>query len=113
MKYVSTRGEAPEAGFDDILLASLAGDGGLFIPAAWPGLSTDQIADLAGREFHEVAYRIIQPFVGGVIDDAALAEICRATYATFGHRAVAPLTQIAPGQWVLELFHGPTLAFKD
>ena len=113
MKYVSTRGRAPAAGFSDVLLAGLAGDGGLFVPETWPTMSPQEIAALAGRPYAEAAFRVIRPFVGGEIADEALAAMCMAAYATFRHPAVVPLTQIAPGEWVLELFHGPTLAFKD
>ncbi len=113
MKYVSTRGRAPTAGFDDILLAGLASDGGLFVPVAWPKLSRDRIADLAGVDFPETAFRLIQPYVGGTIEDDRLGAICRQAYAGFDHGAVAPLVQLTPGNWVMELFHGPTLAFKD
>ncbi len=113
MKYVSTRGRAPAAGFSDVLLAGLAGDGGLFVPETWPKLTADAIAALAGRPYAEAAFRVIRPFVGGEIADDALAAMCVSAYATFRHPAVVPLTQIAPGEWVLELFHGPTLAFKD
>ncbi len=113
MKYVSTRGGAPASGFADVLLAGLADDGGLFVPDVWPQLGREEIAGLAGLPYAEAAFRVIRPFVGGEIDDEALSAMCAAAYATFRHPAVVPLTQIAPGEWVLELFHGPTLAFKD
>ena len=113
MKYVSTRGRAPASGFSDVLLAGLAGDGGLFVPRAWPTLTSDAISALAGRPYAEAAFRVIRPFVGGEIADDALSAMCVSAYATFRHPAVVPLTQIAPGEWVLELFHGPTFAFKD
>ena len=113
MKYVSTRGEAAELGFEDVLLAGLARDGGLYVPKTWPQLSAAQIAGLAGRPFHEVAAEVIEPLSGGAIPRAELARMTRDAYATFGHPAVTPLVQIAPYRFVLELFHGPTLAFKD
>ncbi len=113
MKYVSTRGRAPASGFSDVLLAGLAGDGGLFVPEAWPRLSPQAIAALAGRPYAEAAFEVIRPFIDGEIGDDALTAMCVSAYATFRHPAVVPLTQIAPGAWVLELFHGPTLAFKD
>ncbi len=113
MRYLSTRGKAPPAGFADVLLAGLAGDGGLYVPADWPRMPADAIAGLAGRPYAEAAFTVIRPFVGGEIPDEALRRICLATYADFDHPAVAPLTQLGPGLWVLELFHGPTLAFKD
>ena len=113
MKYVSTRGRAPASGFSDVLLAGLAGDGGLFVPETWPTLAPDAIAALAGQPYAEAAFQVIRPFVGGEIADDALRAMCVSAYATFRHPAVVPLTQIAPGEWMLELFHGPTLAFKD
>ena len=113
MKYVSTRGRAPASGFSDVLLAGLAGDGGLFVPETWPTLDRQAIAALAGQPYPEAAFQVIRPFVGGEIADDALRAMCVSAYATFRHPAVVPLTQIAPGEWMLELFHGPTLAFKD
>lgn len=113
MKYVSTRGRAPALGFSDVLLAGLAGDGGLYVPESWPQLSSAEIAGFAGRPYAEVAAQVIRPFTTGDIDDADLDRMCAEAYATFRHPAVAPLVQLAPGEWVLELFHGPTLAFKD
>ncbi len=113
MKYVSTRGRAPASGFSDVLLAGLAGDGGLFVPDVWPRLTPEVIAALAGRPYADAAFQVIRPYVGGEIADEALAAMCVSAYATFRHPAVVPLTQIGANQWVLELFHGPTLAFKD
>lgn len=113
VKYVSTRGKAPVLGFCDVLLAGLAEDGGLYVPEAWPHFSPAEIAALAGLPYAEVAFRVIRPFVGGEIADRDLAAMCREAYATFRHPAVVPLTQLGPSEWVLELFHGPTLAFKD
>ncbi|MCB1497550.1 MAG: threonine synthase [Bauldia sp.] len=113
MKYVSTRGRAPALGFSDVLLTGLAGDGGLYVPETWPSLDRAQIAAFAGRPYAEVATEVIRPFASSDIDEADLARMCDEAYATFRHPAVAPLTQVAPGEWVLELFHGPTLAFKD
>ena len=113
MRYISTRGEAPALGFIDVTLAGLARDGGLYMPESWPVLSAEQIAALAGRPYAEVACEVVRPFVGGTIPDADLARMAHDAYGTFRHPAVAPLTQISPGTFVLELFHGPTLAFKD
>jgi threonine synthase len=113
VRYVSTRGEAPALGFVDVTLAGLARDGGLYVPDSWPVLSPAQIAALAGRPYAEVACEIIRPFAAGTIADADLARMAHDAYATFRHPAVAPLTQIAPDTFLLELFHGPTLAFKD
>jgi threonine synthase len=113
VRYVSTRGRAPALGFSDVLLAGLAGDGGLYVPESWPSLDSDKIAGLAGLPYADVAFEIVKPFVGGEITDPELREICHEAYAGFRHPAIAPLVQIGPGEWLLELFHGPTLAFKD
>lgn len=113
MKYVSTRGEAPVLAFDDVLLAGLAEDGGLYVPEAWPQFSADDLSAMAGLSYAEIAYRVIRPFVDGTIADADLERMIEETYAGFGHSAVAPLKQIGANDWLMELFHGPTLAFKD
>lgn len=113
MKYVSTRGLAPALGFSDVLLAGLARDGGLYVPQAWPVFSAADFSRLAGRPYDEIAFAVIQPFVGGDIADADLARMCKEAYSTFRHKAVAPLVQTGPNAFILELFHGPTLAFKD
>ncbi len=112
MRYVSTRGKAPELGFADALLAGLADDGGLYVPAEWPLLPPTRALD-AARTYAEVAERVVAPFVGDDIGPADLAAMCRDAYATFRHPAVVPLVQIDHRQWLAELFHGPTLAFKD
>ena len=113
MKYISTRGIAPALGFEDVLLAGLARDGGLYMPESWPQLSAKTIAGFAGRPFHEVAVEVIEPFTGGAISRADLTAMAKAAYASFGHPAVTPLVQVDRDTWILELFHGPTLAFKD
>ena len=113
MRYVSSRGEAPTLGFADVLLAGLATDGGLYVPETWPTLSPETIASFAGRPYADVALEVLTPFVGGEIDQADLERMVREAYATFRHPAVAPLVQIGDRHFVLELFHGPTLAFKD
>ncbi|MEM1044490.1 MAG: threonine synthase [Pseudomonadota bacterium] len=113
MKYVSTRGEAPELGFSDAILAGLARDGGLYLPQTWPRHSGSDIAQLANRPYAEVAYTLLRPFVGDDIPDARFRAIVNEAYATFRHPAVAPLVQTDAGHFLLELFHGPTLAFKD
>ncbi len=113
MKYVSTRGEAPVLAFDDVLLAGLAEDGGLYVPQAWPQFSAEDLKAMAGLSYAEIAYRVIRPFVGGTIADADLEAMIDETYAGFGHVAVAPLRQIGANDWLMELFQGPTLAFKD
>ena len=111
MRYVSTRGEAPELGFEDVLLTGLARDGGLYVPAHWPELSSRAITALQGRSYEDVAYAVMHPFIGGSIPEAELKPMIAAAYASFGHPAVAPLKQLDDNQWLLELFHGPTLAF--
>jgi threonine synthase len=113
MRYVSTRGSAPDVGFAQALLGGLAPDGGLYMPAEWPALSGGTIASFAGRPYADVAAQILGPFVGDEIDDADLALACEAAYRTFSHKAVAPLRQLGPDLFLLELFHGPSLAFKD
>ncbi len=113
MRYVSTRGEAPVLGFDDVLLAGLARDGGLYVPETWPKFSAAEWRAMAGRPYAEVAFRILKPFVGGTIADDDLQAMIADAYRDFGHPAVAPLRQMGANDWLLELFHGPTLAFKD
>jgi threonine synthase len=113
LNYISTRGEAPALGFEEVMLAGLARDGGLYVPQTWPSLTREAIAALAGRPFAEVAVEVIHPFVGNVISRAEFAEMAADAYARFGHAAVTPLVQVAPNRFILELFHGPTLAFKD
>ena len=112
-RYVSTRGEAPALGFCDVMLTGLARDGGLYVPEVWPQLAPDEIAAFLGRPYWEVAVDVIRPFVAGEISDADLGRMANEAYATFRHPAVVPLDQIGPNQFMLELFHGPTLAFKD
>ncbi len=112
-QYISTRGEAPTLGFCDVMLTGLARDGGLYLPSEWPTLPAATITSLFGRPYWEVAVDIIRPFVAGEIADADLGRMANEAYATFRHPAVVPLSQISPNQFVLELFHGPTLAFKD
>lgn len=113
MKYVSTRGGSPELEFEDVLLAGLARDGGLYVPSEWPLMSERKIRALAGLSYQEVAFRVMRPFIGQSIADGDLAGMIAGAYADFGHKAVAPLVQIGSNDWLLELFHGPTLAFKD
>ena len=113
MEYVSTRGEAPIAGFLDVLLNGLAPDGGLYVPREWPRLNKDEIASFADRPYFEVAADLVGRFSGDEIAPPALREMCSSAYASFRHPAVAPLVQLDVNRWVLELFHGPTFAFKD
>ena len=113
MRYVSTRGEAPSLDFVDVMLAGLARDGGLYVPERWPVLDRASIESFAGKPYAEVAVEVIRPFVGDGITQADLARMTREAYGDFHHPAVAPLTELNPNLFVLELFHGPTLAFKD
>lgn len=112
--YISTRGPGSPQSFTDVLLSGMAPDGGLYVPAAWPAPDR-ALFDSGNALYVDTAFRIIRPFVGGVIDDAALQKIVADTYGggAFDHPAVAPLTQIGPNAWMLELFHGPTFSFKD
>ena len=112
VRYVSTRGKAPELGFADTLLAGLASDGGLYVPAAWPELPSGDVL-AACDSYAATAAAVLTPFVGDEIGAADLAAMCDAASATFRHEAVVPLVQIGHDQWIAELFHGPTLAFKD
>ena len=113
MKYVSTRGSAPTLDFEGVLLAGLATDGGLYVPQEWPVFSATELRAMRGLSYVEIAERIMRPFLGGAISDEDFARIVRESYASFDHKAVTPLKQLDQNFWLLELFHGPTLAFKD
>ncbi|MGA1829551.1 MULTISPECIES: threonine synthase [Rhizobium] len=113
MEYISTRGTAPALGFRDALMAGLAKDGGLYVPRKWPTLSKKQIRALRGKSYQEVAFEILSLFVDGEIADDKLRGMIDEAYATFRHPAVVPLVQVGPNDFILELFHGTTLAFKD
>src|ERR1700730_2194459 len=113
VRYVSTRGEAPPLGFMDVTLAGLARDGGLYVPENWPRLSAETIASFAGKPYAEVAVEVIRPFVGDSISEGEWSRLAREAYGTFRHPAVVPVAQFGAGTFLLELFHGPTLAFKD
>ncbi len=113
MRYVSTRGNAPVLDFRAVTLTGLAADGGLYVPEAWPTLSRDEIARLAGLSYVDTAVAVMTPFVAGVLTADELRGLCDAAYARFSHVAVTPLVQLDHDHWLLELFHGPTLAFKD
>ncbi len=110
MRYISTRGAAPELSFEDALLAGLARDGGLYLPVTWPRIALD---DLGGLPYEAVCARVIAPFLGDAFDARQLGAMIDRAYAGFGHAARCPLVQTAPNDWLLELHHGPTLAFKD
>ncbi|MEO5587048.1 MAG: threonine synthase [Novosphingobium sp.] len=113
MDYISTRGSAPSLDFAGATLAGLASDGGLYVPREWPSFSKDEIAAMAGLPYAALAARIMAPFVAGSLSEERLRELCEAAYGRFAHTAVTPLKQLDEQQWLLELFHGPTLAFKD
>ena len=113
MKYISTRGNAPELTFEQAMLTGLAHDGGLYVPEAWPSLSKEQIASFATKSYEEVAFEVMKPFIGDTFGDDEFREIIKKAYAGFNHVARCPLVQLAPNHFLLELFHGPTLAFKD
>ncbi|PSL19619.1 threonine synthase [Shimia abyssi] len=113
MKYISTRGNAPELSFEEAMLTGLARDGGLYVPEAIPTMSPEDIAALAGLSYEEAAFKVMRPFVGDAFTDEEFKVIIARAYAGFRHDARAPLVQLAPNHYLLELFHGPTLAFKD
>jgi threonine synthase len=113
MRYVSTRGRAPEMDFAGVLLAGLASDGGLYMPQSWPRFSAAELKSLRGLPYPELAAKIIVPFAAGSIEYPDLLAMCRRAYAGFAHKAIAPLVQVDTNLYALELFHGPTLAFKD
>jgi len=113
MKFISTRGNAPELDFEDVIITGLASDGGLYVPQTWPRLSPDQIRSYAAMPYCDVAYEVMTPYVGDAIEEAVFRDIIADSYATFSHPAVVPLREMRPNEWILELFHGPTFAFKD
>ncbi len=113
MKYISTRGQSPALTFEEAMLSGLARDGGLYVPEEWPTLTTDQMAGFAGKPYEEVAYAVMKPFVGDTFSDIEFMEIIQKAYAGFAHTAKCPLVQLDENHFLLELFHGPTLAFKD
>ena len=118
MKFISTRGhnlnnEGLEVGFCDAILSGLAKDGGLYVPKTWPKISIDELKAMQGLSYNEIALKIITPFIGDEISQADLKRMIDEAYASFNHKAIAPLVQLDENNWVLELFHGPTLAFKD
>ncbi len=113
MKYVSTRGNAPALNFEDVILTGLAADGGLYVPETLPQFSQEEIASWAGLDYEALAFKVMWPFVEGELTQTELETLIAASYKNFRHKAIAPLVQTGANEWVLELFHGPTLAFKD
>ncbi|MFW2542450.1 threonine synthase [Primorskyibacter sp. 2E107] len=113
MRYVSTRGQSPALSFEEAMLSGLARDGGLYVPESVPQMSAADIRALNGLSYEEIAFRVMRPFVGETFTDEVFADLIAKAYAGFGHNARAPLVQLAPNHFLLELFHGPTLAFKD
>ena len=114
MEYVSTRGTAPTLDFEGVTLAGLASDGGLYLPREWPRFTEAEIAAMARASLcRSWLQKVMQPFVGDSLTPERLRELCEAAYGRFAHTAVTPLVQLDERQWLLELFHGPTLAFKD
>lgn len=113
MRYISTRGDAPVLSFEEAMLTGLARDGGLYLPETWPTMSEAEIADLAGKSFEEVAFRVIKLYIGDAFTEEEFRGIIDRAYASFGHDLRCPLVQVGPERWVQELHHGPTLAFKD
>ncbi len=113
MNYISTRGTAPVLDFGQAMMSGLARDGGLYLPETVPVMPAGEIAALAGLPYEEVAFRVMRPFIGDVFGEDELKGLIGKAYAGFGHAARAPLKQLAANHFLLELFHGPTLAFKD
>ncbi len=113
MRYISTRGTAPVLTFGEAMMTGLARDGGLYVPETVPTLTDGEIAALAGLPYEEIAFRVMSPFMGGFFAEDEFRSLIARAYAGFGHAARAPLVQLGPNHFLLELFHGPTLAFKD
>ena len=113
MKYISTRGQAPSLNFEEVVLTGLAPDGGLYVPAELPKFDRQQIASWSGLSYEQLAVEVMRPFVAGSLTDDELTGLVSKSYQQFNHQAVAPLVQLESNLWILELFHGPTLAFKD
>ena len=113
MDFISTRGGAPRANFAEVLLAGLAPDGGLYMPVEWPHIADGDIAAFAGARYQDVAFEILRRFTGQAFSAADLRADIEAAYAGFDAPAIAPLSELGKDTWLLELFHGPTFAFKD
>ncbi len=113
MRFISTRGQLPPASFEDVLFAGLAGDGGLYVPENWPAFDRDRLEELQSASYQDVAAEVLQPFIEGALDEGEFRTLIDGAYANFKHQAIAPLKQLGANDWLMELFHGPTLAFKD
>lgn len=113
MKYVSTRGEASKLSFEEVLITGLARDGGLYLPETWPTFSKDEISAMHGMSYQEIAFKVMSPYVCPEIPEDDFKGLIEKAYSTFRHDAVVPLSQLDGNEWILELYHGPTLAFKD
>lgn len=113
MRYISTRGQAPVLNFEEVVLTGLARDGGLYVPETWPQFSQDEIRSLAGMSYADAAAFLLQPFLGESISEADFKQMTTKAYGSFTHMAVVPVTQLDSNEFLMELFHGPTLAFKD
>ncbi|GAA3911294.1 threonine synthase [Halomonas cibimaris] len=113
MRYISTRGQAPALSFEEVVLTGMASDGGLYVPETLPSFTAEDLADMAGLSYADIAFRVMKPFVNGEIDDATFHALVVEAYSTFSHDAVLPLKQLDANHFLLEQFHGPTLAFKD
>ncbi|HAD26493.1 MAG TPA: hypothetical protein DCF61_12235, partial [Alphaproteobacteria bacterium] len=112
MNYISTRGGGSPVDFETALLTGLAGDGGLYVPESWPQFSTAELTRLARLDYAELAFEVMAPLVGDAIPSARLQSLIDAAYDSFDHKAVTPLVQLDRRNWLLELFHGPTLALR-
>lgn len=113
MKYISTRGQAPELDFESVVLQGLASDGGLYVPKSIPFFDANCVAAMTTMGYKDIAFTVISPYIGDSMDDDTLKQLIDKSYQKFNHSAIAPMIQLDTNQWVLELFHGPTLAFKD
>ena len=113
MKYISTRGQAPSLNFEEVTLAGLARDGGLYVPESWPTFSVSEIRNMRGLSYPELVVAVLRPFIGESVDEPTLQAMARRAYANFSHSAIAPIKQLDTNLFFMELFQGPTLAFKD
>ncbi|MEE9433269.1 MAG: threonine synthase [Sphingorhabdus sp.] len=113
MQYISTRGNSSNLDFAGVTLAGLASDGGLYVPQIWPSFSAEEIAAMRSLSYVDLAAKVMAPFTQGSLTESELQELCAAAYGRFSHDAVTPLVQLNQQHWLLELYHGPTLAFKD